>query len=165
MRLFKNKTFLVYYGYLIETVLALLLIILLWQLGLLDESAVFAKATAAAWTTFFGVMLAGALAARLLFFTVNGTDFGAWIELKGVGGVYSGALLFYLLIFATAMAGSISLVFFAVVWLSYLALFVGIFALVCVVTFGMLIYKFSRLQAIFNLEHKHFMEVEKGRKN
>ena len=160
----KNTKVLVAYGYGIEFLLAGLVFALLWQCGWLTAVSKFVDDSAGSWATFFGVMLAGAMAARLVFFSLNSGDFSAWLEWKKLGGVISGAFLFNLLLFLVATATSVVLIYVKGTWLTHLGVLIGILGLINSATFPLLVYRLSRLQAVFNFEFKKAMEAEKGEK-
>ena len=158
-----NTKALVVYGYGVEFLLAGLVFVLLWHRGWLAAVSKFADDSAASWATFFGVMLAGAMAARLVFFSLNSGDFSAWLEWKKIGGVISGVFLFNLLLFLVVVATSVVLIYVKGTWLTNLGVMVGILGLINSATFPVLVYRLSRLQAVFNFELKKAMEAEKGK--
>ena len=159
----KNTNRLVAYGYGIELVLAGLVFALLWQRGWLAAVCKFVDDSAGSWATVFGVMLAGAMAARLVFFSLNSGDFSAWLEWKKLGGVISGAFLFNLILFLMVTVTSVVLIYVKGTWLTNLGVFVGVLGLINSATFPVLVYRLSRLQAVFNFEFKKATEAEKGR--
>ena len=150
MRNVKNKAILVVYGYAIEVFLAGLVFALLSQLGWLAAVSKFIDDSATSWATFFGVMLTGAMAARLVFFSLNSGDFSAWLEWKKLGGVISGAFLFNLLLFLVATVTSVVLIYVKGTWLTNSAVAIGILGLINSATFPVLVYRLSRLQATFD---------------
>lgn len=115
------------------------------------------------WATFFGLMLAGAMAARLVFFSLNTSDFSAWLEWKKLGGVISGAFLFNVLLFIIVTATNVVLVYVKNTGLTKMGIFVDILGLINSATFALLIYRLSRLQAVFNFEFRKEMEGEKNK--
>lgn len=157
----RNTKALVVYGYGMEFLLAGLVFGLLWQQGWLPDVSKFVDDSAGSWATFFGVMLAGAMAARLVFFSLNSGDFSAWLEWKKLGGVISGAFLFNLLLFLLVTATSIVLIYVKGTWLTKLGVLIGILGLINSVTFPLLVYRLTRLQAVFNFEFKKASEAEK----
>lgn len=156
-----NTKTLVVYGYGIEFLLAGLSFALVWQRGWLAMVSKFVDDSAGSWATFFGVMLTGAMAARLVFFTLNSGDFSAWLEWKKLGGVISGVFVFNLLLFLMVTATSIVLIYVKGTWLTDLGVFVGILGLINSATFSMFVYRLSRLQAVFNFEFKKAKDAEK----
>jgi len=160
------KTFkaVVIWGYAIELLLASLVFGLLWQKGWLKSVNKFVDESASSWATFFGVMLAGAMAARLVFFSLNSGDFSAWLEWKKLGGVFSGAFLFNLLLFLAVTSTSVVLIYVKGTWLTQLGVLIGLLGLINSATFPLLVYRLSRLQALFNFEFKRAAEAEKKEK-
>ena len=160
----KTMKALVLYGYGIEFLLAGLVFVLVWQGGWLDSVYKFADNSAGSWATFFGVMLAGAFAARLVFFGLNTGDFSSWLEWKKLGGVYAGAFLFNVLLFLVATSINVVLVYVKGTWFTVIGVFVSVLALINSVTFPLLVYRLTRLQAVFNFEFKRALEAEKQNK-
>lgn len=146
------------YGYGIELLLAVLLFACIQIYGKLDAIAGFLDATAGAWTTVFGFLLAGAMAARLIFFSLNTGDFSAWLEWRKVGGVITGVFLFNLLFFLIVTAVSIALINLKGTWLSKVAVLLFIYGIANAITFQVFVYRLIRLQAIFNLELRRAKE-------
>lgn len=114
---------LVIYGYGIEAILAGLLSFFIWQNGFGESVVKFIEASASSSAVIFGLMLTGAMAARLIFFSLNSGDFSAWLEWKKVGGIISGVFLLNLLTFLILTFGSVTLIYVKGSWLSYAAIF------------------------------------------
>lgn len=155
---------LVIYGYAIEAALSVLVSLVLWQNGLGAPAINFLESSAANWATIFGVMLAGGMAARLVFFSLNNGDFSAWLEWKKVGGIVAGVFLSNLLTFLVLAVLSVVLIFVKGTWLSYFSIFGFAYGLINSLTFPIFVYRLGRLQAVFNLEYKKATESEKNRK-
>lgn len=160
MSLVKSNRMMLIYAYGIEFLLAGLIYAALWQRDWLYSVTKFVDDSAASWATFFGVMLAGAMAARLVFFSLNSGDFSAWLEWKKVGGVFSGAFLFNLLLFLSATTISAVLIYVKGTWLTEFGVIAGILGLINSVTFALLVHRLGRLQAKFNYEFRKAMHVE-----
>ncbi len=157
----KNTKAALVYGYGIEFLLAGLMFAVLRQRDWLNRVTKFVDDSAGSWATFFGVMLAGAMAARLVFFSLNSGDFSAWLEWKKLGGIFSGAFLFNLLLFLGVTATSVVLIYVKGTWLTKFGVLIGLLGLINSATFPLLVYRLSRLQAVFNFEFKKAMEAEK----
>jgi len=160
----KTAKVLVPYGYIIEFVVAALVFVALWQLGWLASVRRFTDDSAVSWATVFGMMFAGAMAARLVFFNLNSGDFGAWLEWKGLNGLFSCGFLFNVLLFLILTVTNVVIVYVKGTWLTYFGVFMGVLGLINSVTFPFLIYQLSRLQAVFNLEFKKAVATEKQTK-
>lgn len=160
----KRIKLLVIYGYAIEVVLAGLVSLVLWQNGSGASAVKFLESCAANWAAIFGVMLAGGMAARLVFFSLNSGDFSAWLEWKKVGGIVAGVFLSNLLTFLVLAVLSVVLIFVKGTWLSYFSIFGFSYGLINSVTFPIFVYRLGRLQAVFNLEYKKAIEIEKHQK-
>ncbi len=164
MTLPKTPRALVVYGYSIEFMLVGLIFVILWQRGWVRSVSEFIDQSAAAWTTLFGLFCAGAMAARLVFFSLNSGDFGAWLEWKKLGSMISAVFLFNLLLFLLVTAVNIVLIYVKGTWLSKLGIFVGILGFVNSITFSFFVHRLSRLQAVFNLEFKKAIGDGKSQK-
>jgi len=154
---------LVVYGYGIELVLAVLSYATIWKLDWLKLATKFLDDSAGSWATFFGLVLAGAMAARLVFFSLNTSDFSAWLEWKKLGGIVSGAFLFNLLLFLGVTATCVTLTYLKGTWLTTIGVLIGILGLINCLTFPLFVHRLSRLQAVFNYEFKRAIEAEKGK--
>ena len=161
MSLLGNRKTLVVYGYGIEILLSGLVYLLLWIQGWFVSASQFLEQSAGYFLTFFGILLAGAMAARLVFFTLNSGDFSSWLEWKKVGGIISGAFLFNVLLFTAATISSLILVSCKGTWFTSVTLFVAILGIVNSLTFPLFVYSINRLQAKFNFEFKKATEAEK----
>lgn len=149
-------------SYLAEVLLAGLIYSILWQVGWLNKAGAFLESSAGSWAVVFGIMLTSALAARLIFFTLNNGDFGAWLEWKKVGGIYSGAFMFAVLLFLSVTITAILLIYVKNTWFTKFGIFIVTFGLINSVTFSILIYRLTRLQSLFNFELKKVTEAEKS---
>ena len=143
------------YGYLIEFVLAALIYALVWKSGYIAQAINFVLESSAAWSTFFGVLLASAVAAWLVLFQFNADDFGAWLEWKGANSIYSFAFLFNVLLFALTTVLTLLLTFLKGPQLIVqVALYFIILGLINTFTLAKIVYQLTRLQAVFRLEFK-----------
>jgi len=140
------------YGYFVEAILAVALFWCAHVYGKLDVVVAFLDSTAGAWATVFGIMLGGAMAARLVFFSLNSSDFAAWLEWRKVGGVVAGTFLFNLLFFLGATVVNIVLIYLKGTSLSKVAVFVVIYGVLNSFTFSVFVCRLGRLHALFNLE-------------
>jgi hypothetical protein len=149
----RTKTlWLVFYGYGIEFVLAGVLSLLTWLLGLLPKALELIEVSALPAAAFFGVLLAAAFAAWLILFGFNAGEFGAWLEWKRLNGIFSGAFLFNALLFLIASIVAIFVSFRKDTWVTNAALYLFILGVINAVTLSLLIYRLSRLQGLFNFE-------------
>lgn len=148
-------------AYTLEALLAVGVVFLLWWWDLLLKCVASVEQTAGPWATFFGVMLAGAMAARLVLFNLNSGDFSSWLEWKKVGGIYSAVFLFNLLLFLLVTVLNVFLISIKGTWLSFGAVFGIIFGLINSLSFPVFVYHLCRLQAKFNFEFKREIEREK----
>jgi hypothetical protein len=156
----KIKFFLIY-GYGVELLIAGLGLIALLSNEWLGTVAKFIDNSAGSWTMLFGVMLAGAMAARLVFFSLNTGDFSAWLEWKKLGGVVAGVFLYNLLLFLAVTVISVVLIYVKGTWLSYIGVLLIILGLINSITFSVFVFGLSRVQAFFNFEFKKETEAEK----
>jgi hypothetical protein len=140
------------YGYFVEVILAVAILWCAHVYGKIEVIVRFLESSAGAWATIFGIMLGGAMAARLVFFSLNSSDFAAWLEWRNVGGIVAGTFLFNLLFFFCAAVVSVALVYLKGTTLSKVALFLVIYGVLNAFTFSVFVYRLGRLHALFNLE-------------
>jgi hypothetical protein len=157
----KNTKLMVVYGYGVEFLLAGLVFVLVWQCDWLVSVSKFVDNSAESWATFFGLMLAGAMAAQLVFLGLNTGEFSAWLEWKKLGGTFSGVFLFNLLLFFLVTATCTVLIYFKGTCLTTFGVFLGILGLINSTTFALFVYRLSRLQSLFSFEFKKSTEAEK----
>lgn len=157
----KTTKRMVVYGYAIELFLTLMVEALIWLQDWADSAARFVDESAGFWMTLFLAVFAGAMAARLVFFSLNTGDFSAWLEWKGIGGVVAGVFVFNLILFFIVAFLFILLSYLKGTWLSHLGVFALILGLINCVTFPMFVYRLSRLQALFNYHLKQENEAKK----
>lgn len=150
----------VFWGYVSELLLAGLLVIFLNAAGWLVPVEGFLEESASSWAAIFGVMLAGAMAARHAFFSVGSNEFGAWLEWKKLGGVFSAGLWSYASLFLVASAICVVLIRVKGTWLSSVGTFFAVLGMLGFFTFSHLVHKLFRLQSVFNLEHRRALEAE-----
>ena len=152
---------LVIYGYAIELIFAVLIEFLVWMQGWADLVAHFIDKSASLWMTVFIAMLAGAMAARLVFFSLNSGDFSAWLEWRGLSGIVARAFVFNLILFFLVVCHCIAIVYIQGTWISHFGVFTLTLGLINFVTFSLFVYGLSRLQSLFNYQFKKESESKK----
>lgn len=161
MRLSFGMKGLVVYGYLAEFLLAVLVLLFLYLVGWSEIVDEFFEQSAGGWATFFGVMLAGAMAALQVLFNLSNSEVGAWLEWKKLGRSFSGVFIFSLVLFLVATVTSLAVVYIHNAWLTRLGVVLWVLGLINSFNFSVFRYQLSRLPAVFNLEMKKIAEAQK----